>query len=64
MKDAAAASATDAQISGELCKTAIAVTKHRTKYTLQVKNAFPIPIYLKKKVISLSCLFTVVLSAT
>lgn len=64
MKNAAAASAMDVQISRELCETAIAVSKHPTKYTLQVKNAFAIPIYLKRKVISLSRSFTVVLSAT
>lgn len=39
MKNVAAASAVDAQIPGELCQTAIAVSKHPTKYTLQVKKS-------------------------
>lgn len=45
-KNTAAASPMDAQISGELCRTATAVSKHTRKCTLQVENAFPIPIYL------------------
>lgn len=39
MKNVAAASAVDAQIPGELCQTAIAVSKHPAKYTLQVKKS-------------------------